>query len=250
MPPAAGQTSEMSPSSPAPAWRSAGPATKRRPSPSQVHQAFAPASADPHELADRQRVEELVRNPDGRTVRYRVRAVVPDGVEALRALEGAKRGRGFHEMHFGPERRLQPGGAERIGHQRAAPRPELDQPDIRRPAQPHPGIHAPEPHDLAEHLADFGRGGEIPAAPERVATGIVGGVAEHHELRKRHRPVAPDAPGQPCRQTVGHGRRTASARPMAMSGRERSCPIVTGPRMNPRCASGSRNSSAKQRASP
>ena len=215
-----------------------------------VHQPLVPAPADPHELADRQGVEKLVGDPDARPVRNRLGAVVPDGVETLRTLERTQRWRGLDKVDLGPEFGFQPRGAQSICHQHAAPGPELDQPDIRGPSQTLPRIHAPEPHDLAEHLADFRRRGEVAAPPERVAAGIVGAAAQRHELGKRHRAVAFDAPGKAVGQAFAHGRRASSKRPATTSGRDRSCPIVTGPRMKPRCASGSRNSSPSDRASP
>ncbi len=51
-----------------------------------------------------------------------------------------------------------------IGHQRAAAGPELDQAKPVRRAHLRPRLDAPQPDQLAEHLADLGRGDEI-AAP-------------------------------------------------------------------------------------
>ena len=59
-------------------------------------------------------------------------------------------------------------GEQNIQHQRPAPRAQLHHPRNLRPPLIGPGLHQQKADQLPEHLADFRRGGEIPAQPKRV----------------------------------------------------------------------------------
>ena len=240
----------MSPSSLAPARRKAGPAAKRKPLPSR---STSRSCQHPFTLRN-WRTGKASKNS------LAIQIVGPSGIVSGRSCQTASKPCARWRERSAGDVSTRCTSGRNAGSSRAArsasaistpaPRPELDHPDIRRPSEPFPGIDAPEPDDLAEHLADLGRRDEVAAAPERVAAGIVGGVVQRHELGQRDRPVAFDAPGKPRCQAAAHWRRTSRKSPATISGRQSSCPIVTGPRMNPRCASGSRKSSAKDRASP
>mgnify|MGYP004002689995 CR=1 FL=1 len=72
------------------------------------------------------------------------------------------------------------GGAQGIGHQRAAPRAELDQAHHFGAAHLGPDMGAPKTNQLAEHLADLGRGDEITGP----AQGIAGHVVTKFRMRQ------------------------------------------------------------------
>ena len=65
------------------------------------------------------------------------------------------------------------GDAKDVGHQRAAAGAELDQPDGRGRAGSAPRLDQPGADDLAEHLADLRRGGEIAGRAEGIARHVV-----------------------------------------------------------------------------
>ena len=67
------------------------------------------------------------------------------------------------------KRRQHPQGAQCIRHHCAAARPEFDQPQQRRRPDRLPHRGRPQPEQFAEHLADFGRGGEIALAAQGIA---------------------------------------------------------------------------------
>ena len=64
-------------------------------------------------------------------------------------------------------------GAQRIAHHGAAAGTKFDQPHIFRRAHHLPDRGRPQPDQLAEHLADFRRGGEIAAGAERIARDVI-----------------------------------------------------------------------------
>ena len=69
------------------------------------------------------------------------------------------------------DRRLQPVSLrhpQRVLRQSAAPRPQLDIVDRLFAAGIDPHIGQPQPDQFAKHLADFGRGDEVPGAAQRV----------------------------------------------------------------------------------
>ena len=59
--------------------------------------------------------------------------------------------------------------AQEIHHQRATAGAKLDQIEGLRPAHHIETLHAPDADDLAEHLTDLGRGGEIAGAAKGIA---------------------------------------------------------------------------------
>ena len=82
-------------------------------------------------------------------------------------------------------------GAQRVEHHGAAAGAKLDQAHILRRAHLPPDRGGPQPDQLAEHLADLGRGDEVAVGAERVARHVVAvvgmGEAQRHELPDRHR---------------------------------------------------------------
>jgi hypothetical protein len=239
------------------------------------HQAPAPAIGRAFELVDRQGVEELVGDDQRRAGGNPGDVAVPSdwrfGRHAgqRRALFAAQRRARFHQMNvdrgaeFG---RGLAGGAQRVGHQRAAAGAELDQPQRRRRPHGLPDHGAPQADELAEDLADFRRGDEIALGAQRVAAHVVAvlGMAQRlgHEAGQRDRPLGGDDAAQmtverahtrprPAPQAVVRRRaQTITPIPNSTSGSDRSCPMVAPAKRNPRWASGWRNSSTNMRATP
>ena len=87
---------------------------------------------------------------------------------------------------------------QRVEDQCAAPGPELDEADVFRRAHLPPDRGQPQSDQLAEHLADLGRGDEIAVAAERIAVDVVAvlgvGQAQPHIVGNGHRPGNGDAP--------------------------------------------------------
>src|SRR6185437_12499039 len=170
------------------------------------------------------------------------------------------------------KRRQHPQRAQRIGHHGAAAGPEFDQPQQgRRPHRlPHRG--RPQPKQFAEHLAHFGRGGEIALASERIARHVIAVVgvrqAQFHVAPDRHRSRRVDQPPEFDEQwrSLGHGvlsaefdsgfgipRRHATTimtTPAMTIGADSNMPMVSPRHKNPSCGSGSRNNSPVIRAQP
>ena len=94
-------------------------------------------------------------------------------------------------------------GAQRVGHQRAAARAELDQqrPRPGRPRSSQCWTRA-RPDQLAEQLADLGRGDEVPGGAQRIAARCSSRAAgwarakRHVAARRRDRAVLADQPAQ------------------------------------------------------
>ena len=163
-----------------------------------AHQPLAPAALGGDELANRQRIEELVGDEKRRARRHVLEPVVPFKGEAgggegglLPLPQGRAR---LDEMHGGG--RLEVGQdtrrAQQVGHQRAAPRSELDEAAAGRAAHGVPDFHHPQADQLAEHLADLGRRGEIAGRAEGIAGGVVVPQAQAHVALDRDRPVEGD----------------------------------------------------------
>ena len=85
--------------------------------------------------------------------------------------------------------------AKRVGHQRAAPRSKLGD-DHRGLAHGLPDCGGPDAKQLAEHLADLGRGDEVAVSsdrlPRRVIAGTAVGEAGLHIVMHADRPVTGD----------------------------------------------------------
>src|SRR5262245_3998039 len=90
-----------------------------------------------------------------------------------------------------------PGGAQRIAHQGAPARPELDEAEGSGLAHGLPDDRAPQSDQLPEHLADLRSSDEVAGSPDRIARGVVAveGMREtgQHEPVYGHRPIAADA---------------------------------------------------------
>ena len=227
--------------------------------------ALVPAVASSTELIDRQRVEELVRDDDARArpAPPRCRPCHATGTDAasVACWRGAQHRAGLDQMHRRRRGKIRQRlrGAQRVGHQRAAARPELDQPHVARRAHRRHTVAAHSADQLAEHLADLGRGDEIAAAPERIARHVVAVLrmaeAERHVVGDRHRPVGlDDAPdlrferrhAPRLAQRCSGGRRIATtiiATPNSSIGIDSTMPMVSPPHRKPICGSGSRNNS-------
>ena len=141
--------------------------------------ALVPAVGAHHRLVDRQRVEELVGQDDQRAIRHFPQRGMPrdrqvGGVEGL-PLQPFQHRVDLDEMHDHrrAEVRHHLGGPQGVEHHGAAAGPELDQADVLGRAHRPPGRRRPQPDQLAEHLADLGRRGEVAAGAERVAGRVI-----------------------------------------------------------------------------
>src|SRR5215208_1510431 len=116
----------------------------------------------------------------------------------------------------------------------------------------------PQPEKLREDLADLRRGREVAGAAQRIPRDVVAelGVAEgeRHVAGDADRALlgdqTPDQPSERRLAQAGNSARRAfhtSTIPTTTSGIESAIPVVIGPTT---CPSGSRNSSARLRASP
>jgi len=234
----------------------------------EAHQTLAPCPAGSDKLADRKRVEKLVGDDKERGLGERARAVMMGDLMARqrRALLLAQGGRGFDEMH--PERGVKPGhhlgGAQDIGHQRAATGAKLGQRDGAGRALIHPGLRERQPHKLAEHLADLRRGNEIACRAKRVAGGVIAPCrvqkALGHELGQGDRPGLYDPGAERRAEAHARARRVAQisvSTPATIIGTLSTWPIVIPIKTWPiglsgvmYCASASRKNSTMKRASP
>jgi hypothetical protein len=124
------------------------------------------------------------------------------------------------------------GGAQNIGHQRAATGAKLGQREGRGRALVKPALRKAQAQQFAEHLADLGRGGEIAARTKRVAGGVIAVLGVHqaigHIVGQRYRAGLRDAP----RQKIGQRRHALRARamnqtPAKIIGMVRICPMVS-----------------------
>jgi hypothetical protein len=171
-----------------------------------------PSIADPElplalELPHRQRVEEFVGDDEQRiAVRQGGEAVVPARGEPL-GLGGAQDGAGLDQL----DRRRQPGAAhrpQRILGQGAAPGPQLDIMRRHRAARAAPQVGEPDADQLAEHLADLGRGDEIAVRAERIAGRVIMRVRLGHIIGDLDRAFGGDAGPQPgLKRPLAHRRR-------------------------------------------
>ena len=162
----------------------------------EVDHALVPTVFALHDLMDRQHVEIFIGEDDAGTIRHLVDIVMPGDVAHARQgrlLLLAQHRIDLDQMHAQRliERRQHAHRAQRVRHHRAAAGPELDQPEQRRRAHRPPERGRPQPEQFAEHLADFGGGGEVAFAPERVARNIVAVLGMHqaqfHVTPYRHR---------------------------------------------------------------
>jgi hypothetical protein len=135
-------------------------------------QALAPAALRAHELPDRERVEELVGEGDRRAVRDVAEIGMPGqrdgGAREGRPLPGFEHGARFHEVQAQGVEEAGEGapGSQGVGSKRSATGAELDEPHGVRAPHPLPDGRGPQPDQLPEHLADLGRGREIPRRAE------------------------------------------------------------------------------------
>src|SRR6478735_2601130 len=157
-------------------------------------------------------------------------------------------------------------GAQHVGHQRSAPRPEFDQVDASRPAHRVPDLDHPRAEQFAEDLADFRGGDEVAMRPRRIARRVIVPEANIHIAFDRHRPVEGDhvpkivpqaAHAVSRRDCVAPRNATAiTAIPRSAMGSDSTIPMVMPPlractdlpNRNPSCSSGSRKNSHAMRA--
>ncbi len=161
------------------------------------HHALVPAGLALHHLMDRQHVEILVGENDRGTVGHLVDVVVPGDVAHARQdslLLVAQHRIDLDQVDAERliQRRQHPQRAQRIRHHGAAAGSELDQPQQRWRIDRLPYRRRPQPEQFAEHLAHFGRGGEVALASQRIARNIIAVLgmrqAQFHVAPDRHRP--------------------------------------------------------------
>ena len=173
-----------------------------------IDDTFEPAAALELELMNRQGVEQLVGDEQERTIGNVVEGIVPGRRDLRRGLlqrlglTAAQIGTGLDHVQIdgGVEARHLARAPQRVGHQRAAPRTQLDQANGSRPAHRFPDRGAPGAQQLAEHLADLRRGDEIALQAEGIALLVVAvlRMAERfgHVFGDGDRPGDANAPGQ------------------------------------------------------
>ena len=145
-----------------------GATTKRR-RPRRHRPALVPATRPAHELAHRQRVQELVGHDQQRPIRRQAgQLVVPVHRQARqgRRLPLAQSEAGLDQMdrHRSPELGHHLRRSQGVGHQRAAPGPSSTRPAA-GPAEIQPMLDQGQADQLAEQLAHLRRGDEIPGCP-------------------------------------------------------------------------------------
>ena len=232
----------------------------------QADDALAPLSPDPHELAHRQGVEKLVADDDRRTVRKLFQRLGPGdrhaGLEQQFVLH-RRQGRARlqePDVERGAKVRHDARGPQRVAHQRAPARPQFDQPDGIWRAHGRPDLRRPKADQLAEHLRDLRRGGEIARRAERIAIHVIAVVG----MGERQLHVALDGDraleGDQRLHLVEKGRhlelllrprlRAISPSPTTIIGADRTMPMVRPRPRSSRRGSGSRKNSLKMRAHP
>ena len=143
----------------------------------QIDHSLAPTSNGSFKLMDWQSVKQLVRDDDCRSVRNLVKVIVPRYVNIGQGLSltfTQHRAR-FNEMDVGAvaERAQRTGGAQRIPHQRASPRTDLNPVERGWASQALPGLGTPQSNQFTEYLADFGRRDEIACGTDGVLCRVV-----------------------------------------------------------------------------
>ena len=97
-------------------------------------------------------------------------------------LSGSQNNAHLHQMNGGGTRKLRGTArdAKDVRHQSSATGTKLDKPEGRGATRKAPNLDQPGADDLAEHLADLGRGGEIAGDTEGIPRHVVavGRVAE------------------------------------------------------------------------
>ena len=246
------------------------PQTKAQGLTGKSHHPFAPAAAGPLKLPNRQGVEEFIGQQIKRSVGQVLHGIGPLGPipgQRLR-LPGAQDGRDLDQTQ--PQGFVKPrhglGGAQDIGHQRAAAGAKFGQHKGGGLALIEPDLRETKAEKFAEHLADFGCRGEIARSAERVAGGIVAvpGMQQAfgHVVGQRDRPGGGNSRGQDVAQRRHAGRaRQRNHSPTATMGNDSAWPCVSpqppicqarpsGLPAVTNCASGWRTNSTTNRASP
>ena len=178
----------------------------------------------------------------GRQFRRPARPVRRVPGEGLR-LPRPKRRAGLDEPEArgGEKARHRPRRPERVAHQRPPPRTELDEHEGVGPPLVVPDLRQPQADELAEHLADLGRGGEVPRGAERVAGRVV--AEARVPERQRHEGVEPQR-ALARRSAPGAAPRAASRPGVPVA------PPVTGAAASGGRGGGRRGSSAATAAAP
>ena len=170
-----------------------------------VQQPFAPARRCGDELPDRQGVEKLVGDQVQRAV---CRKIVERSMPGHRVtgegglLAGHENRACLDQMEreglgaaAGPR-----DGAQGVGHQGAPARPQFGQHGIGGLPGGKPAGGMPQSDQLAEHLADFGRGGEVARRAQGITRGVIAviwiGQRGGHEAVDGDGAFAGDAPGE------------------------------------------------------
>ncbi len=145
---------------------------------------LAPARPLPDKLTDRQGIEELVGDKPERPFRQIGHRVVPCRVRYAQRLRLPQLGRGLYEMHLGSLDKSGHGSGcpQDVRHERAAPRAELCKDETVGRTLIEPRFRQRQANQLAKHLADLGRGGEIARRAEGIARGIIAVLGVHQGL--------------------------------------------------------------------
>ena len=184
------------------------------------HHPLRPTAGSADELPDWQRVEELVGHHQHRAVRQLFDTRHPC---RLRMAEASLLFRAKHRAHLdqtdaqgAAKFRHSAGGAQQVLHQHAAAGAQLCHDHRIRPADPLPQLSAPQPDQLAENLADLGRGREIARRSDRAAPRIVPGpgvVQRHgHIGRDSQWALGANPPGDLVGDLLAHSRAGTGAR--------------------------------------
>src|SRR5690606_19153975 len=138
------------------------------------------------------------------------------GFRDLRSLSLAQYRAGLDEVNLAVKTSAaqQP---QRVRRQGSATRPQFGIDRIGWLSGTGPCVGERGADDLAEHLMDFGRGGEVAAAPGRIAGGVIIIVAGLHMGLERHRSRLAD----PVRKRPAKRRHATLAGPATGSTRSR-----------------------------
>ena len=130
-------------------------------------------------LADRKRVEELVRDEEQRARRKLIDAFVPLRAGQRLLLKLPQHRAGLDEMDFA-RKSSRPEDPQRVARERAPARPKLGVDGVRGRTGALPAVREAGADHLAEHLADLRRGGEVTARAQGITGGVIIAVARFH----------------------------------------------------------------------
>jgi hypothetical protein len=170
-----------------------------------------------HELPDRQCIEEFIGDEQHRARRQFARIVEPDRcrIKEPPLLLGAQQRARLDEVETQSPAKLRhrAGGAQQVGGEGAAAGTEFGEDHRVGPADHLPHARAPQPDQLAENLAHFGRSNKIAGRPDRrpaCVVAILRIVQRHrHKGGDRERTLGGDPAGNPAAELGAHQRAAA-----------------------------------------